>query len=460
MRHPRHWQIPAGIGVLTTGLALCAAGVTGPAPAAGPGAPTLSASITVAGTGAVSAKPASGTPHLARTKSLQEIRQLVKCGNTMYAVGRFWKILWNGHKYSRNNVFSFRVTAPYRVTGWNPNVDGEAESIAFASGSGCRTAYLGGDFRHVHGKAAAYIAAVSTRTGAIVPGFRHDANGMVDTLVSNRGHLLAGGKFTRINGTSRPYFASLSPSTGSVGRFANLHVKGHVTGMAEQIYKQQLSHSGRFDLVEGNFTAVAGQPRQQIFMLDLTGSTAKLTGWTSPEFSGRCRAIEAFYVRSAAWSPNDSTVYVADTGDHPLHRKIGSFPLYGLCDAVAAFPATHKSVHHKWVEYSGCDSYYSVAADDTAVYAGGHPRWADNPDGCNHAGPNAVADPGMQGLSPGTGRVLTNAQGKARYQMSRANADDMLITSRGLWVASSNRFGSRRCNGVSGHAGICYLRYP
>ena len=458
MRHPRRWQIPAGIGVLTTSLALCAPAFAAPTVAPGTGGVTLSASITTASTGPVSTTPASGTPHLAITKSLQEIRQLVKCGQTMYAVGRFWKVDRNGHSYSRNNVFSFSATAPYAVTGWNPNVDGKVESITFTSGRGCGTAYLGGDFGHVNGTAAAHIAAVSTKTGAIVPGFRHDANGTVNTLVSHGGRLLAGGQFTRINGSARPYFASLSPSTGTVSGFVNLNIKGHVTGMAEQVYKQQLSHSGTLDLVEGNFTSVAGKARQQIFMLNLAGSTAKLTAWTSPEFSNHCIAKEAFYVRSAAWSPNDSAVYIADTGRNPLNWD-KSFPLSGLCDAVASFPASHRSVHHNWVEYAGCDSYYSVAADNAAVYTGGHPRWADNPYGCNHAGRGAVADPGLQGLSPASGRVLTTAQGKARYQMSRANADDMLITSAGLWVASTNRFNSNMCDGVSNHSGICLLPY-
>jgi hypothetical protein len=54
---------------------------------------------------------------------------------------------------------------------------------------------------------------------------------------------------------------------------------------------------------------------------------------------------------------------------------------------VTAFPATQQSVTHSWAEYAGCDSYYSVAADNGAVYAGGHPRWADNQNGCNHKGP-------------------------------------------------------------------------
>ena len=454
MRHQRRWQVPAGIGVLATTMALCAPAFAAPALASGAGRAAAPASSG----GPVSATAASGTPHLAKTKAQQTIRQLVQCGTTMYAVGDVWNILQNGKSYRRSNVFSFSAAAPYTMTAWKPAVNGEVRSIAFVNGN-CADAYIGGSFTSAGGTAVKNVAEISTRTGAVVPAFGHNANGRVDTLAGYQGHLLAGGEFTQTNGVSRSYFESLSPSTGKVDGFVNLNISGHVRGMAPQVYNQQISHRGTLDLVEGNFTSVAGRPRQQIFMLNLAGSTARVTKWTSPEFSQHCKRVEAFYVRSATWSPGDSTIYLADTGDHPLNWKKGDFPLHGLCDAVAAFPATQTSVTHKWVEYSGCDSYYSVAADGGAVYAAGHPRWAGNPDGCNRRGRGAVPDRGLQGLNPANGTVETSG-GKAVYSMSRANADSMLITHAGLWIASSNRFGSSWCDGRSGHAGICFLHYP
>jgi hypothetical protein len=152
-------------------------------------------------------------------------------------------------------------------------------------------------------------------------------------------------------------------------------------------------------------------------------------------------------------------VYIADTGDQPNNGG-GKGPRTGLCDAAAAFPATMGPVTHEWVEYTGCDSYYSVAADDSAVYVAGHPRWADNSDGCNAAGPGAIADPGLQGLNPASGAVFLRTSGKPVYTMSRANADNMLITSAGLWIGSTNRFGSQYCGGMPDHSGICLLPYP
>lgn len=73
--------------------------------------------------------------------------------------------------------------------------------------------------------------------------------------------------------------------------------------------------------------------------------------------------------------------------------------------------------------------------------------------------PGAISDEGLQGLSPGSGKVKLNASGSARYTMSKANADDMLLTSAGLWIASSNRQGSAKCGGVGAHSGICFLPY-
>ncbi len=76
--------------------------------------------------GVVSATPASGTPHLKSSNDnpVQQIRQLVQCGNTMYAVGSFSQIIKGSTTYTRNNIFSFQATKPYTVTSWAPDVVG------------------------------------------------------------------------------------------------------------------------------------------------------------------------------------------------------------------------------------------------------------------------------------------------------------------------------------------------
>jgi hypothetical protein len=451
-----HWR--KGAGLFAGGLAassLVVAGLAAPAMAVAGGPPSVT--------------PASGTPQLAPNGTTEQVRQLVQCGSTMYAVGRFTSISSHGTTYTRDNVFSFSATAPYAVTSWNPDVNGVVNSITF-SGSNCADAYIGGKFSQVGGTSVANLAEVDTSTGAVVTGFLHSANGQVETLLGVNNHILAGGYFTSINNSSRHYMASLNPSTGADDGFLALNISGNYSyapNNGTRIYNQQLSHSGQYDLVEGDFTSVGGLPRQQIFMLNLSGATGTVTPWTSPEWDGssnaypyQCATVEPFYLQAASWSPDDSAIYIATTGYHPNGYPTGATPRTGLCDAAAAFPATQGPVTHLWVNYTGCDSLYSTAADGSTAYFGGHERWSQNPNDCDAAGPGAIKAPGMEGLSPTTGLLTYNpTRGRG------LGADDMLTTSAGLWIASDNQSNTNNCGLTAagkpdyGHAGICLLPY-
>jgi hypothetical protein len=484
-RAPRRRLGPRGalavLGLIAGAAAPLAAGV----PLAGPASAASAASAAGVGCPArsgLSCSPKTLTPSLPNTSSTTfQIRQLVQCGSLMYAVGTFSEIVspnTSGHgsvTYRRNNVFSFSATRPYRVTRWNPDVNGEVNSIA-VGGTNCSTAYLGGSFSKVHGRTVRNIAAVSTSSGAVLTKFRSDANNTVQTLVLHDSRLLTGGYFTSINGQDRRYLAGLSPSTGAPDSYLGLDISGNyqyaqttpvaapVDPNGTRVYNMQLSHAGGRMLVEGDFTSVGGQSRQQIFMLTLGKTRATVTGWTSPAFSEHCYISEPFYIRAAAWSPGDNTVYTVSTGYHPNNGPTGATPRSGLCDSAARFPASETTVNPSWISYTGCDSLYSVAAGRDNVYVGGHERWADNPDDCDARGPGASAAPGMAGLSETTGRLTfdpTRSRG--------LGADDMLLTRAGLWIASDNmsgtetvngkteRYTSDMCGGVGNRAGICFL---
>jgi hypothetical protein len=422
--------------------------------------------------------PANGTPHFpASTSAVEQVRQLVQCGGTMYAVGGFSIIEQGGKTFKRNNAVSFSATAPFTITSWNPNANGVVNSITFNAGD-CAHAYLGGRFTKVGGMGAVNIAEVRTSgAGPLVAGFRHSASNAVETLASYQNHILAGGYFTTINGSSSaPFMASLNPRTGSNDGFVKLHISGHFTfpGVSPngtRVYNQQVSHNGRLDLVEGDFTSAGGKRRQQIFMLNLaSGPTATLTSWTSPRFDGsrgyppkgflyNCWRTEPFYMRAAAWSPDDRTVYIATTGLKPWNSG-GGFPLRGLCDAATAFSATGSPPAIKWTNYTGCDSLYAVAALAGAAFFAGHERWSQNPNGCNRPGPGAIASSGVEALNPATGHLLLNSQHRAIYTRDRGlGADDMLTTSAGLWIASDNFRGAQMCDSVRNLAGICFLPF-
>src|SRR5262252_6244781 len=166
MRFTFRWKTTGGTLLAATALAVGLAGYAVPAgaapapggtvPAASPAARDASSAArfaSLAASGGVSAEAAVGTPQLNKTGTNQEvIRELVQCGTTMYAVGRFTQINQLGVVYNRNNVFSFGATAPYTITNWAPNVNGQVNAIAF-NGSDCTHAYVGGSFTNINGTA-------------------------------------------------------------------------------------------------------------------------------------------------------------------------------------------------------------------------------------------------------------------------------------------------------------------
>ncbi|HET9896018.1 MAG TPA: hypothetical protein VFQ44_13910 [Streptosporangiaceae bacterium] len=423
-------------------------------------------------TGPVSLHPVTTTPHLPPNDNPpQQIRQIVQCRGTVYVVGTFTTLEQGSKTFVRHNAASFSARAPYTMTSWAPRINGTVNSIAF-NGTNCADAYIGGSFKKINTTLAQNLGKISTAagTGAVVKKFGHSVNGTVQTLRAVGGHLLVGGQYTNINGgKAAPYLTSVSLVTGKNDKYLNLHIKGNYKFPGSQpnatrVYNQALSHSGKLDLVMGDFTSAGGRRRQQIFMLSLGKAQGTVTGWTSPEFDGsqgnlpggfqyQCSTDNTFYVRAAAWSPDDKTIYLADTGYRPWNSTVTD-PRSGLCDSASAWPATHKSVLHLWINYTGCDSLYSVAADASTVYFAGHERWSENPDGCDTEGHDAILAPGFEGLSPKTGHLTFNPT-----RDRGLGADDMLLTKAGLWIASDNFDHSQACGGVENLAGICLLPY-
>jgi len=426
--------------------------------------------------GVVQTTPPTNLPHLpANTTQTQQIRELVQCGNTMYAVGTFSSIKRGSTSYTRNNIFSFSATSPYTVNSWAPNVVGPygttqngsdvVDTIAFVNGD-CSHAYIGGKFGSINGTAVKNIAEITTTgtTGSVVTGFKSNSSGTVQTIVATGSHLLVGGFFTSMNGdTTDPYMVSLNPTTGLSDGFLHLNISGNyqfpgVSSNPTRVYNQQLSHNGTMDLVEGDFTSVGGQARQQAFILSVGGTSATVTGWNAPEFNINCHVSEPFYVRDGAWSPDDSTVYFGTTGFHPNDQS--SPPWTGPCDAALAFPSSPTSVNPLWINYTGCDSLYAAGADSKAAYFAGHERWSMNPNGCNNEGTGAYPAKGVEGVDPANGALYLDPTGTVGlYSRDRGlGAVDILVTSAGLWIASDNFQQSQLCGGVS-TSGICFLPY-
>jgi hypothetical protein len=392
-----------------------------------------------AGTPSVSAKPAAYMPYV--TSANSTVRQLVQCGNTMYAVGAFSTVAAPGvSAQTRHNAFSFNATTG-AISAWNPNPNGEVNSIALSAD--CAHAYLGGTFSAVQGHAVKNLAEVNVGTGAPITTFAPAPNGGVNTVVVASNRLFVGGAFSQIAGIARNALATVNLVTGAIDPYVNLNIQGNLPDSGRKVYNFALSHGGTRLLAMGSFLTVAGVVRRQIFMVDL-GTTATLDPWYVPDFTLTCSPDEPLYEKSATWSPDDRFVYAVSTGGH------GASP---LCDTASKFSSSPSSTQAPiWINKTGCDSLYAVAADDTNVYVGGHQRWLGNPKGCDKAGPGAFSRPGVGSVSASDGSVLPWNPTRARGH----GADDILLTPAGLWVASDTFFSSTKCGGQY-HPGICFF---
>lgn len=396
--------------------------------------------VSAASAATVQSAAASYTPYLASADST--VRQMVQCGTRMYAVGTFTSIGAPGKaNVTRNNVFAFSATTG-AIASWNPNVNGTVYSIAVSAD--CSTAYLGGSFTTVHGTSVANLAKVDTSTGAVDTAFKPLPNKVVYTLLIHGGHLLVGGAFKTIGGVSRASMASINPANGAVDPYVNLGISGTIGTGTQRVYKFAVNHAGTQLIAMGSYLQVAGQPRQQAFVLDLGATSTTLDAWFAPDFNLACISRLPYYVQAATWSPDDTRMYFATTG------REGVSP---LCDTVSAWNATPDSNQSPlWVNPTGCDSLFSIAADDSNVYVGGHQRWMSNFGVCESFNPGAITRQGIADVSPVDGSVTPWDPTRSRGH----GADDMLLTPAGLWVASDNFFGANDCAGVF-HPGICFF---
>jgi hypothetical protein len=393
----------------------------------------------------VSTNPANWTPNVVSADAT--VRQIVQCGSMMYAVGTFTQVAKpGGGKITRNNAFSFNATTG-AISSWNPSPNATVYGVALSGD--CSSVYLAGSFSSVGGASIKYLAKVNATSGAADTAFKPAPNSSLQSIAYVQGKVFAGGYFTAIGGVSRKYLASLNPATGAATSYVNsITVSGQLQGISPspiKVYKIVPNPAQTRLLVLGAFTTVNGSTRSQAFVADLGASSASLDAWYAPGLSLPCDPRFAFFVRSGNWSPDGNKIYLATTGG-----PHGKSP---YCDMVAQFSsAPNTNTTADWRNLTGCDSLYAVAADGTSVYIGGHERWADNPNGCDYAGPGALSRPGVGSIQVANGKA--NAWNPTRDRGH--GADDAIRTAAGLWVVSDTYDYSVMC-GHEYHPGICFF---
>jgi hypothetical protein len=319
---------------------------------------------------------------------------------------------------------------------------------------------LGGTFTSVNGTAVRNVAKVNTTTGAVLP-YSFQPTGRVAHIEVVRDaagvqHALFGGYFTGL-------LDSRNPVTGADDGYGTPVITGTyqyegVASHARRIWNMTVSPDGTAVLMSGVFTSVGGQRHEQLFRLNLTAGNSTVSPWTPTELFTHCFTRQPYYAQDAAWSPDMTRIYTATTGLRTFEEQLlpsNQRPQTrsGPCDAIIAYSAAQTTVNgHLWINYTGCDSLYSVAADATTVFAGGHQRWVSNGNACDRAGAGSFPSPGLSHVSPTDGARQAGAtRGRG------LGAVDLLRTSAGLWVASDNQANTSTCGGSSQRMGICFL---
>lgn len=345
---------------------------------------------------------------------------LAQLGNTLYAGGLFHSVQSGGSTFTRTNLMSFSATTG-AMTSFAPNFDDKVFAL-LATGT---SLYVGGYFHTVNGVARRGLVKLDAASGAVDTAFDAHLKGAVQEIRLTNGRLLVGGKFPE-------KLLALNPASGANTGYINISITGTVASNAgaTDIYRFAVNPQGTRLVAIGNFTTVAGAARRRAFMLDLGTTSATLSSWYYQPLMNACRANSLpAYMRDVDFSPDGSYFVVDATGFVPFSGGVGR----DLCDSAARFETSILNpTRPTWINYSGGDTFHSIAATGAAVYVQGHFRALDNPNGTNGPLPGSSPRQGIGAINPVTGLALPWNPGKTRG----VGGKDFLVTPTGLWVGS------------------------
>jgi hypothetical protein len=383
----------------------------------------------------VSADPANFTPHV-MNGSVNAITQI---GNKIVAAGTFTSVSPagsfgnTGDDVVRNRIFAFDASTGAIDPGFNPNLGGTAWSLT-TDGT---YVYVGGSFGSVGGNSAIKRVVKLTAAGSVVGAFNAVPNKLVNEVVVRGSRLYVGGSFTSVRSggvtTARNALAALDPTTGAVLSSVAVPFAGvydPALGGTTLIKRFDVSPDGTRLAAVGNFATAGGLPRAQMAVLNVGGAVASVAPWATNRFDAahnNCASVFPTFMRDVDFSPDGSYFVVTTTGAFAGGANSGT-----MCDTISRWETGSTGNDPSWVDYTGGDTTYGVAVTGSAVYIGGHFRWANNPYQGDQAGPGAVPRSGIAALDPVNGLPLSWNPGRARG----VGAQALFATSQGLWVGS------------------------
>jgi outer membrane protein assembly factor BamB len=313
----------------------------------------------------------------------QNVRALAVAGRRVFLGGEFTAMVAPGAgadaaaTVGRNYLAALDVDR-HTLLPWNPDPDGPVRAMALSAD---RTQlYVGGDFQHIGGSPAPFLARLDLKTGKVDPRFQPQVSGRVRAIALAGDRLYVGGHFTSVGGAAGPEFrsklAALEPGTGALlpwippvlgpGRYV-----GHlgVPTPAEEsgdVLSIAVPTGGTHVYVGGTFTDFAG--RGGLLVLDAATAQPLPQHWQPgrPVFSLVVSPADGQTVFGSAGGPGGEVFALRPaTPETPLwaSRVDGDAP------GVAASATTVYLVGH--FDYAGAESAERrhLAAFDAATGA-------------------------------------------------------------------------------------------
>lgn len=366
--------------------------------------------------------PVSGTPNVLDGRVLS----IIAVGNTMVLGGTFTQVQNSGDAtvLSRTGLLAFDKTTKKVSTTFVPQPNGPV-NVVVPSADGL-SVYVGGSFTTIGGVARKNLARIRLSDGAVMTTFNAgDVAGEVRDLRLSNNRLWVAGAFTAIAGRTQRALATLYPSSGAYHPHMNLPVAGVHNGGVTTVTKIDVNAAGTRLIAIGNFRTLNAVTNQQLFMLDLSGTSAAAASFRTQFFSAVCATAFDTYTRDLDFSPDGSFFVVSTTGAYGGDT--------GPCDMTARFETSAGGAAvPSWVNYTGGDTTYAVEITGSVVYTGGHARWQNNAYAADTAGKGAVSREGIAALDPANGLPLSWNPTRDRG----VGVFDLLHTADGLWVGS------------------------
>lgn len=378
----------------------------------------------------VSATPASKTPNILNGV----VNGIATVGNRIVVGGTFTSVKSsNGTTLNRSELLSFDPATGVVDTKFAPVfAGGEVTTVTAAPGG--TAVFVGGKFQTVNGATQKRLVKINLSDGSINTTFKPNVSGSwVEDIQVLGSDLYVGGAFTSLGGQPRERFGAVDVNTGVADANVNIPFTNKRDGTL-RVAHFDISPDGTKLVATGTFLTAGGLDRAQIAMLDLTTTPVSVSSWQSDALKPNCNPKFDTYIRDVEFSPDGSYFVLGNTGAYTGGPAAGV-----LCDSVTKWDANATGPGQKpiWADYTGGDSITYVAVTGTAIYAGGHQRWMNNPNASDALGAGGVGRMGIAALDPVNGMPFSWNPGR---NPRGTGVWALLSTATGLWVGSDTGY--------------------